>query len=63
MELLKLIVRNVFRHRLRSVLTILGVSIAMLSFGILRTLVDAWYVGVEASAPDRLVTRNKTSLI
>ena len=63
MDLLILILRNVFRHRLRAVLTILGVAIAMLAFGILRTLVDAWYVGVEASQADRLVTRNKISLI
>ena len=63
MDLLKLILRNVFRHRLRSVLTILGVVIAMLAFGILRTLVGAWYVGVEASSANRLVVRNKISLI
>ncbi|MDQ7781974.1 MAG: FtsX-like permease family protein [Desulfomonilaceae bacterium] len=63
MDLLKLIVRNVFRHRLRSGLTILGVVIAMLAFGILRTLVGAWYAGVEASSANRLVVRNKISLI
>jgi putative ABC transport system permease protein len=63
MELVKLIIRNVFRHKLRSALTIVGVAVAMLAFGILRTLVGAWYVGVEASQADRLVTRNKISLI
>lgn len=63
MDLLKLIVRNVFRHRLRSILTILGVAIAMLAFGLLRTLVGAWYVGVEGSSANRLITRNKISLI
>lgn len=35
----------------------------MLAFCILRTLVAAWYLGVDASAADRLVTRNKISLI
>jgi putative ABC transport system permease protein len=63
MEILSLLLRNVFRHRLRTSLTVLGVAVAMLAFGILRTLVDAWYVGVEASSAYRLVTRNKTSLI
>jgi putative ABC transport system permease protein len=63
MELVKLILKNVTRHRLRAALTILGVAIAMLAFGILRTLVGAWYAGVEASSADRLVTRNKISLI
>jgi putative ABC transport system permease protein len=62
-ETFQLIFRNVFRHRLRACLTILGVAIALLSFGILRTLVGAWYLGVETSAADRLVTRNKISLI
>ncbi|MGC8659590.1 MAG: ABC transporter permease [Desulfomonilaceae bacterium] len=61
--MLKLILRNVFRHRLRSVLTLAGLAIAMLAFGILRTLVGAWYVGVESSSANRLVTRNKISLI
>jgi putative ABC transport system permease protein len=63
MEIVKLIIRNVFRHRLRAVLTILGIAIAMLAFAILRTLIDAWYLGVESSAADRLNTRNKISLI
>lgn len=61
--MIKLILRNVFRHRLRATLTILGVAVAMLAFGILTTLVAAWYVGVETSSANRLVTRNKISLI
>jgi putative ABC transport system permease protein len=63
MELLKLIIRNVFRHKLRSGLTIVGIAVAMLAFGVLRTLVKTWYVRAENSAENRLVTRNKTSLI
>jgi len=63
MDLIRLIIRNVFRHRLRSILTILGVIVAMLAFGMLRTLVDAWYVGVDSASANRLITRNKISLI
>ncbi len=59
----KLILRNSLRHRLRTTLTILGMAIAILSFGLLRTVVDAWYSGVEGAAADRLVTRNAISLI
>ncbi len=59
----KLIWRNSLRHRLRTALTILGMAIAILSFGLLRTVVDAWYAGVEGAAADRLVTRNAISLI
>ncbi|MGC8906682.1 MAG: ABC transporter permease [Desulfomonilaceae bacterium] len=61
--MITLILRNTFRHPLRAVLTILGVAVAMLAFGILTTLVGAWYVGVESSSANRLVIRNKISLV
>ena len=61
--ILKLIIRNAFRHRLRSILTVVGVAVAILAFGMLRTLVGLWYLGVEQSSATRLVTRNSISLI
>jgi putative ABC transport system permease protein len=61
--LLKLLLRNVFRHRLRACLTIVGMAVAILAFGLLRTVITAWYAGVEASSANRLVTRNAISLI
>jgi len=63
MHTLKLIIKNSFRHRLRTFLTVLGVSIAILAFGLLRTVISAWYAGVEASSANRLVTRNAISLV
>jgi len=63
MFILKLIIRNAFRHKLRSVLTVVGVAIAILAFGLLRTLVGLWYLGVESSSATRLVTRNSISLV
>jgi putative ABC transport system permease protein len=63
MFFLKLIIRNAFRHRLRTGLTIIGIAIAILAFGMLRTLVGLWYLGVERSAANRLVTRNAISLV
>jgi len=60
---LKLIIRNSFRHKLRAVLTISGVAIAILAFGLLRTLVGLWYLGVETSSSTRLVTRSSISLV
>jgi putative ABC transport system permease protein len=60
--LVKLAVRNAFRHKLRSFLTILGVMVAILAFGLLRTVIDAWYAGVAGSSANRLVTRNAVSL-
>jgi putative ABC transport system permease protein len=63
MHILKLIFKNSFRHKLRTFLTILGVTVAILAFGLLRTVVSAWYAGVEASSATRLVTRNAVSLV
>jgi len=61
--LAKLIIRNAFRHKLRTSLTVLGIVIAVLAFGLLQTVVGAWYVGVESSSSTRLVTRNAISLV
>jgi len=63
MYILKLIFRNAFRHKLRTWLTVLGITIAILAFGLLRTVISAWYAGVEASSASRLVTRNAISII
>ncbi|WP_374673075.1 ABC transporter permease [Ideonella sp.] len=62
MFLLKLLLLNAFRHRLRTALTIVGLVVAVCAFGLLRTLVDAWYAGVAASSSTRLVTRSSVSL-
>ena len=62
MTSLRLIVRNAGRHKLRTALTVLGLAIAVLAFAVLRTVVGAWYAGVEASQQNRLVTRNAVSL-
>ncbi len=61
--LLKLLFRNAFRHRLRTLLTIGGIAVAILAFGLLQTVISAWYAGVAASSASRLVTRNAISLI
>jgi putative ABC transport system permease protein len=58
MELLRLLLRNVLRHKLRSLLTVLGVGVAVTAFALLRTVVTAWHAGVEASAANRLITKS-----
>jgi putative ABC transport system permease protein len=62
MFLLKLLLKNAFRHKLRTLLTMVGLVVAVCAFGLLRTIVDAWYAGVEASSSTRLVTRSAISL-
>jgi putative ABC transport system permease protein len=63
MFFLRILIRNAFRNKLRTSLTILGMTIAILAFGLLRTFVNAWYAGVEASSATRLVTRNAVSIV
>jgi putative ABC transport system permease protein len=63
LELIRLILRNTLRHKLRSLLTILGIAVAVMAFVLLRTVVTAWYVGVEASAANRLITRHAVSFV
>ena len=63
MHLLKLITRNALRHKLRTMLTVLGLLIAVLAYGLLHTVVDAWYAGAAAASNARLVTRNAISLV
>ncbi|MBP1203924.1 putative ABC transport system permease protein [Duganella sp. 1411] len=63
MYTLRLIVKNALRHKLRTSLTILGLVVAIFAFGLLQTVIDAWYAGAEGASNTTLVTRNKTSLV
>ena len=62
MFIFRLLLKNAFRHRLRTALTMVGLVVAIGAFGLLRTIVDAWYAGVDASSSARLVTRSSISL-
>jgi putative ABC transport system permease protein len=56
-------VRNAFlRNKTRAFLTVLGTMVAALAFVFLRTMLSAWYVNSNASASDRVVTRNAISI-
>ena len=63
MKVFKLIFKNALRRRLRTFLTILGIALAVMAFGLIRTLIDAWYSGARAAAPDRLITRHAVSIV
>lgn len=63
MYFLRLVVKNALRHKLRTTLTIVGIVVAISAFGLLRTIIDAWYAGANASSSARLVTRNAVSLV
>jgi len=55
--------RNVLRNVFRTSATVLGVSVAILAFVLLRTVITAWSEGAEYAAQDRLATRHKVSFI
>ena len=61
--LIKSAFRNAWRHRLRALLTVTGLVVAILAFGLLKTIVSAWYAGADAASNARLVTRSSISLV
>ncbi len=63
MRILKLVFKNALRHKLRTSLTILGIMIAVIAFGVLRTVVTVWDSSVDAAAANRLITRQAVSFI
>lgn len=63
MRLATLGVRNVLRTRLRTVMTVAGVAVAILAFILLQTILHAWTAAADFSAKDRVVTRHKVSFI
>src|SRR5690606_40653837 len=61
MFVLKLIARNALRHRLRTALTVAGLLVAVIAFGLLQTVIDAWHAGAAAASRDRKSTRLNSS--
>ncbi len=63
MKFLGLIFGNLRRSKTRTILTILSITVAFLLFGYLAAIRVAFTVGVEVAGEDRLITRDKVSLI
>lgn len=63
MYYLRLVFKNIFRHKLRSFLTLVGLVVAILAFGLLQTVVNAWYAGSDMASAQRLIARNAVSLV
>jgi putative ABC transport system permease protein len=63
MYFLKLVFKNIFRAKLRSTLTLVGLIVAIVAFGLLQTVVDAWYAGSNAASASRMISRNSISLV
>ncbi len=63
MTLGSIAVKNIRRNLFRTVLTMLGVIVAMMAFLLLRTVITSWLMGVELAAKDRVATRHKVTFI
>jgi len=63
MKLLKLIVKNAFRHKLRTFLTILGLAITIMSFGIVRNILAVFDYSQDDLVAGHMISRHKTSMM
>ena len=63
MKFFPLILANLFRKKLRTILTIGSFAVAMLLFGLLAVIHGAFTGGVDNAGVDRLMVINKTSII
>lgn len=63
MKYLHLILANLRRKKIRTLLTIGSFAVALFLFGLLVAIHGAFYQGVEVAGSDRLVVINKVSLI
>ena len=63
MTLVGVAAKNVLRNKFRSILTIIGIGVAVLTFVLIRTVLYAWTSAADYAATDRLVTRNKVTFV
>lgn len=63
MNLLPLVVANLRRHRLRTLLTVLGVALATFLFASLRSVVTTLNAGTEVASASRMVVTHATALV
>jgi len=63
MTLGSIAVKNIGRNLFRTILTMLGVIVAMVAFLLLRTVISSWLMGVELAAKDRVASRHKVTFI
>ncbi len=58
-----LVWHNLWRRRIRTIFTLLSITVAFLLFGLLMTIRAAFSMGVDVAGLDRLMVIHKTSLI
>jgi putative ABC transport system permease protein len=63
MKFLPLIVRNLFRKKIRTTLTILSIAVAMFLFGLLAVIDTAFTAGLDVAGADRVVVIGRNGVI
>lgn len=63
MKFLPFVLRNLFRKKTRTLLTVGSIAVALFLFGLLVTIETSLNAGIDVAGADRLVIRNRTSLI
>ncbi len=63
MSWLSLVWANLFRHKVRTLLTLVSVLVAFLLFALLRNVIESFSTGLQIVGVDRLVTAPKYSII
>jgi len=63
MKYLSLILSNLKRKKLRTLLTIASIAVAFLLFGYLGAIRESFSAGIDVAGQDRLIVREKVSLI
>lgn len=63
MGLATIAARNVWRNKVRTLLTLAGVTVSVVTFLLLRTFIWSWSASAQQGARDRIGTRHKVSFI
>ncbi|MES2176294.1 MAG: FtsX-like permease family protein [Gemmatimonadota bacterium] len=63
MKFLPLVLANLRRHKLRTILTICSVALALFLFASLRTVVTTLAAGSEVSSASRMIVQNATAFV
>jgi putative ABC transport system permease protein len=63
MKFLPLVLANLARHKLRTILTIASVALALFLFASLRTVVTTLNAGAQVSSASRMIVQNSTAFV
>jgi putative ABC transport system permease protein len=63
MRFLPLVLANLARHKLRTILTIISVALALFLFASLRSVVTTLNAGSQVSSASRMITQNATAFV